>query len=467
MPGINDLMGGGLTSYLLQSLLGQQQTPNYMTPGINPNLPQPGVGTGIGMPSQQQGLPPQSIPGGQQQGGGAMNTIMQLLPYLISGGLGGAMGGKVGAGQAVSTLYNVENQRKAGASERLQQILKQQREAQAAKDKERQEELGSVWINPQTLEQVAKGTPDATRISASEWIKIKTQKPPEVKPEEQMVFINEQGQMIQTPTNPDERLIQKMIMDGYYYVPIDRALKIKEAYKPDIPKEPTAATYAEPSLVTTAQNRSNPVPAVWDKAKGAWLDQATKQPLPGAIEYKEPKAPDPARINLQITQKQAEFDRHKITTQFNEVQNKYQSVKATVEGGASGPADLALVYDFMKALDPTSVVRESEYDSAAKSGNIFVGAMARFNAMFNPAGGKLSEEVRQEFLRLTKIRMETVTTQYRNLRQDFAKRINLLTGEKDGINYVPDYEAAFPEQSFVIKWEIGPDGAPRRKTNAP
>ena len=55
-----------------------------------------------------------------------------------------------------------------------------------------------------------------------------------------------------------------------------------------------------------------------------------------------------------------------------------------------------MVYDFKKSLDPTSVVRESEYALGASSGNISL-AFARFNGYFKAEGGKLPENVRKEF----------------------------------------------------------------------
>jgi len=59
------------------------------------------------------------------------------------------------------------------------------------------------------------------------------------------------------------------------------------------------------------------------------------------------------------------FDSHPIIKLYNEVQNKSISVRGIIDSGVGGPADLALVFEFMKALDPTSVVRESEYARTA------------------------------------------------------------------------------------------------------
>ena len=137
------------------------------------------------------------------------------------------------------------------------------------------------------------------------------------------------------------------------------------------------------------------------------------------------------------------FDANPIVKQFAETQNKYQSVQGIIDSGVGGPGDLALVFEFMKALDPDSVVRESEYESAAKSGNIFKGAYARFNGYLKAEGGFLPPEVKESFMKITKLKMEVAREQYRNLRAEYGQRINTQTGRSDGEQQLVDYEGAF------------------------
>ena len=97
----------------------------------------------------------------------------------------------------------------------------------------------------------------------------------------------------------------------------------------------------------------------------------------------------------QITQ---QFDTHPIVKNYNETVNRYNTVKGILGSQMGGPGDLATVFEFMKGLDPTSVVRESEYATAAKSGNIFSGWAAKFNGYLKPEGGFLPENVKQQSL---------------------------------------------------------------------
>jgi hypothetical protein len=111
------------------------------------------------------------------------------------------------------------------------------------------------------------------------------------------------------------------------------------------------------------------------------------------------------------------------------VQNKAASVEAIINAGVGGPGDLALVFEFMKALDPNSVVRETEYEAAAKSGNIFAGAYARFNGYLKESGGILPANVKQAFLQITQQKYEIGKQSYDQIRNQFRK-----TAYEQGLN---------------------------------
>jgi hypothetical protein len=161
----------------------------------------------------------------------------------------------------------------------------------------------------------------------------------------------------------------------------------------------------------------------------------------------------------QIDKISTSFDNSPIVKNFNEVQNKKLSVKKIVEDGVGGPADLALVFEFMKALDPTSVVRESEYDSAAKSGNIFSGWAAKFNGYLKEEGGFLPEGVKNEFKRLVDDKFDVIQSQYGNLRSEKARLIDRKTGRSDGSEYLINYDFTreSPEEQFSNYYFSLPD----------
>lgn len=144
----------------------------------------------------------------------------------------------------------------------------------------------------------------------------------------------------------------------------------------------------------------------------------------------------------QIDKLSSGFDSSPITKQFNEVMNKKIAVESIMDTGIKGPADLALVFDFMKSLDPNSVVREAEYATAAKSGNIFQGIYSKFNGYMTEGGGFLPPNVRKEFVNIIDKKYKAVEAQYDNLRNETGRKINIKTGDVDGTDYITDYKGA-------------------------
>ena len=142
----------------------------------------------------------------------------------------------------------------------------------------------------------------------------------------------------------------------------------------------------------------------------------------------------------QIKTVSTSFDNSPIVKNFNDVQNKKLGVDNIIENGVGGPADLALVFDFMKALDPSSVVRESEYATAASSGNIFKGWAAKFNGYLSEKGGFLPDNVKEEFQNLVSLKFDAIQSQYKNLRDEKANQINIRTGRDDGLTFLIDYD---------------------------
>lgn len=120
-------------------------------------------------------------------------------------------------------------------------------------------------------------------------------------------------------------------------------------------------------------------------------------------------------------QYQQNFLSQPVIKEYLEVQNKAASVRKIIDAGVGGPGDLALVFDFMKGLDPTSVVRESEYATAASSGNIFQGVFSRFNGYLKESGGFLPPNVKEAFNSIVQTKLDIKQQQYNKLRDQFRK----------------------------------------------
>ncbi len=172
----------------------------------------------------------------------------------------------------------------------------------------------------------------------------------------------------------------------------------------------------------------------------------TEEQAFGITPKKDPTANGlPNTTIRQVDALSSKFDASPIVKQFNEVQNKTQSIKAIVNSGVSGAGDLALVFEFMKSLDPTSVVRESEYDVASNAGNPFKRLAAKMGGYVSK-GQMLPQSVRDEFARLSELKLKSIEKQYDNLFKETGRKINMKTGADDGTEYLTDYKGAFEGQ---------------------
>jgi len=114
-----------------------------------------------------------------------------------------------------------------------------------------------------------------------------------------------------------------------------------------------------------------------------------------------------------------------VTKDFREVRNAYDRVLRSAED-PSAAGDLALIFNYMKILDPGSVVREGEFATAANSGSIPSRIRAKYNKLLE--GERLDNKMRNDFVQksksLYKGREKTYTKEVKGF-TDLAKRYGL------------------------------------------
>lgn len=88
------------------------------------------------------------------------------------------------------------------------------------------------------------------------------------------------------------------------------------------------------------------------------------------------------------------FDQSKNTKEAWEGFRKVEA--AATKKNPTGADDIALVYGYMKAIDPTSSVKEGEYDEAKKSAAIPDQIWTLYENLVKNKGRKLSESARQD-----------------------------------------------------------------------
>lgn len=128
-----------------------------------------------------------------------------------------------------------------------------------------------------------------------------------------------------------------------------------------------------------------------------------------------------------------------LTKDFRTIQDAYNKITSTSENGAG---DMSLLYSYVKLLDPGSVVRESEFATAAASGSFGEQIQGAANRVMS--GERLPETLRKSFKTEAKKIYDTQKNSYNQVGKEY-KRL----AEKAGIDpadVIVDYTVMSPEE---------------------
>ncbi len=107
---------------------------------------------------------------------------------------------------------------------------------------------------------------------------------------------------------------------------------------------------------------------------------------------------------------------------YGVAQAGFQKVMAAAKS-PSPAGDVALIFGFMKILDPTSVVREGEFATAQNSGSVPTQVQALYNKV--RTGERLTEAQRADFVQTARSQFQVHKTVYSKLQDTYrgiAKR---------------------------------------------
>lgn len=122
-------------------------------------------------------------------------------------------------------------------------------------------------------------------------------------------------------------------------------------------------------------------------ADGRNYYEDTKEPvLPGVEPTNEPDFDVESKLRGEFT---------KATKDFVQVRDAYGRIRASAKD-PSAAGDLALIFNYMKVLDPGSTVREGEFATAQNSAGIPGRLRAQYNSVVN--GERLAPEQRGDFV---------------------------------------------------------------------
>ena len=120
---------------------------------------------------------------------------------------------------------------------------------------------------------------------------------------------------------------------------------------------------------------------------------------------------------------------------FSDLRTNYSRIKAANQDN-TGASDIAMVYSFMKMLDPTSVVREGEFATTENAGGVPQQIQSLYNKVIN--GQRLTPEVRQQFVQQADRQYQEQYNTYKQIQSTYvnlAKQYNL-----DPAKVAPDLE---------------------------
>jgi hypothetical protein len=132
--------------------------------------------------------------------------------------------------------------------------------------------------------------------------------------------------------------------------------------------------------------------------------------LKSSLREKEQATAQPERAKADATTLRKEYNQ--IGRDFAEVYGAQKRIEA-VGKNPSAAGDLALIFGYMKMLDPRSTVREGEFANAENSGGLPSRVVSQYNKIVN--GERLSADIRTDFLTQAERMYETYRdTQERN-----------------------------------------------------
>jgi hypothetical protein len=107
------------------------------------------------------------------------------------------------------------------------------------------------------------------------------------------------------------------------------------------------------------------------------------------------------------------------TTQKNAfaLKDMVDRAKSGGAGVATGANDIAIVYNFFKTIDPTSVVRESEFGSVAQNMGLPASVVSAFQKV--SGGGFLPNETRDELVRIANTYLDKQYDDVKNLNETY------------------------------------------------
>ena len=157
---------------------------------------------------------------------------------------------------------------------------------------------------------------------------------------------------------------------------------------------------------------------------------------------------DPTKMNKSIMDFRKEFTGLKPVKDFSDISFSFSRVISSATD-PSPAGDLALIFNFMKVLDPGSVVREGEFATAQNAANVPERVRGLYNRIRK--GTRLTETQRADYVDRASRLYSGAEDQYMNLAgqySTFAKNAGLVPEQ-----VIPDFrfKGEIPEKPTILQ----------------
>ena len=157
--------------------------------------------------------------------------------------------------------------------------------------------------------------------------------------------------------------------------------------------------------------------------------KTTGQPVPGLAPIPKGKLPGEKANQAFSNAKDLRAEYNKQAAEFQGASDAMQKINDSA-ANPSAAGDIALIFNFMKVLDPSSTVREGEFATVAQSGGLPARVQTLYNKMVN---GQLPADVRSDVVaragQLYKGQQERFNTVTKPRYEGLAKRYGLDPAE--------------------------------------
>ena len=127
--------------------------------------------------------------------------------------------------------------------------------------------------------------------------------------------------------------------------------------------------------------------------------------------------------NDEVNKLRTEMHQNQAFTDYNQMQSYFQKIKDNTNNKtATAASDVALLFNFMKMLDPKSIVRESEFKTAQNMGSLPESWHASLKSAVN--WEKLTDKQRTQIYEEAAGLMDWATYLYNNLLDDYSSMIS-------------------------------------------